>query len=215
MQTKSHSFLLAACAISPIVSLSLMAFTGVSLQLLFFTLVVPAAFIILIMSDSSKRLKLTIVRGWKIGLLAVLVYDLTRIPFIAAGWGDFIPKIGQWLLEDHSAPDWIGYVWRYVGNGGGLGIAFLMLRTSGIFRFRFAGLIYGVAVFACLMFTLLLSPNGQEQMFVISPLTFTGSFIGHVVFGLMLDVQLAAERKRKRSFIEAPLSEVSSGFEPL
>src|ERR1700726_4160211 len=39
-------------------------------------------------------------KGLIIGLIAVFLYDCMRIPFIMAGiWGDFIPKIGMWLLN--------------------------------------------------------------------------------------------------------------------
>src|SRR5215470_11214178 len=53
--------------------------------------------------------------GFLIGIIAVFFYDCVRYPFILAGlWGDFIPKIGGWLLGN-SEPNWIaGYLWRYI-----------------------------------------------------------------------------------------------------
>src|SRR5260370_9675958 len=55
-------------------------------------------------------------KGLVIGLIAVFLYDCMRIPFIITGvWGDFIPKIGMWLLNT-SHPDWLdGYAWPYLG----------------------------------------------------------------------------------------------------
>lgn len=64
-------------------------------------------------------------QGFGLGVIAVTVYDCTRLPFVLAGlWGDFIPKIGGWLLSQPE-PNWaLGYLWRYLGNGGGMGLAF-------------------------------------------------------------------------------------------
>jgi len=206
---------LVLCAISPIACLSIMAFTGLQLNMLFWALVVPSIGFILYRATLNSTVGNSIVKGWIFGFLAVFVYDLSRIPFMMAGWGDFIPKIGQWLLDDPSAPDWVGYMWRYAGNGGGLGIVFMLLRPSIRMNVVKASTFFGVAVFACLMLTLLLSPNGQEQMFKINPLTFTGSLIGHVVFGLSLGAFMQWAENKKRSEKSTPFLEVSSGFEPL
>src|SRR5207253_10647668 len=64
-------------------------------------------------------------KGLLIGLIAVFLYDCMRVPFILLGiWGDFIPKINM-LLFNTSQPNWVvGYIWRYVGDGGYMGMAF-------------------------------------------------------------------------------------------
>ncbi len=47
-------------------------------------------------------------------------------------WDDFIPKMGTWL---HSGTDTqtgaiVGYLWRYFGDGGGIGIAFFLIALA-------------------------------------------------------------------------------------
>jgi len=135
-------------------------------------------------------------QGFLLGLLAVLLYDCTRIPFIAAGvWSDFIPNIAMQLLDSPDPNWWVGYGWRYAGNGGGMGLAFAV--GYGIFRPRLntwlLGIGYGLAIWSALLLTLYLVPNGEEVLFAVTPLTFTLSLLGHVVYGaaLAMGVSLA------------------------
>lgn len=133
-------------------------------------------------------------RGWGLGILAVFVYDLIcRLPFVAMGvWHDFIPKIGDHLLVREGVHWSVGYLWRYLGNGGGMGLAFfavypLALRIIGR-RFHpvTLGIAYGIVIYCCLLATLFLSPHGQEYLFVPTPQTAYLGFLGHVVFGAVL-----------------------------
>jgi hypothetical protein len=101
------------------------------------------------------------------GLLAVLGYDIARWLTIAAGWlGDFIPSIGGWLLGTQQPDMVLGYTYRWLGDGGGMGMAFvvairLMAPTLGS-RSKFVlGVAYGVAIWCCLIATLMISPDGQ------------------------------------------------------
>ncbi|MBL4705752.1 MAG: hypothetical protein JKY54_14600, partial [Flavobacteriales bacterium] len=74
-------------------------------------------------NDELKRL---IARGWLAGIVAVLMYDISRIPFIYMGWEDFIPGLGGWITgSDENFT--VGYLWRYLGNGAGLGLGFAAL----------------------------------------------------------------------------------------
>lgn len=61
-----------------------------------------------------------------------------RAIFILTGaWGDFIPKIGMWLLNTHQ-PDWlIGYLWRYIGDGGFMALAFVVALAN-LFAWKMA-----------------------------------------------------------------------------
>src|SRR5690349_13886858 len=58
-----------------------------------------------------------VVGGFLTGILAVFLYDLTRLPWVALGvWSDFIPNIGMWLLGG-TEPNWlVGYLFRYIGD---------------------------------------------------------------------------------------------------
>jgi hypothetical protein len=159
-------------------------------------------------------------QGFGLGLLAVTVYDGTRLPFILTGlWGDFIPKIGGWLLSQPE-PNWLlGYLWRYLGNGGGMGMAFTVLYIGWLHRHQLgqasrfqrsvqvrraqrgnpsvwprltprftmlAALGFGLTIWACLLLTLWLAPQGQTLLFPLTPLSFVLSLIGHVVYGAVL-----------------------------
>jgi hypothetical protein len=124
--------------------------------------------------------------GFGLALAAVLLYDATRLPWILTGvWHDFIPNIGALLLERAEGHQALGYTWRWLGNGGGMGMAFymgypLVARRVGV---RTAGVIYGVLVWLCLLGTLVLAPHGQKLLFHLTPETLTFSLVGHLVFG--------------------------------
>ncbi len=130
-----------------------------------------------------------VLRGLAAGLGAVLLYDGTRLPFvIIGGWPDFIPRIGSWLLDDPEAHWSIGYLWRYLGNGAGMGLAFTVLAPRVVDRLdpRVAGVGFGISVWTGLLTVLALSPNGQDKMFQLTPATFALSLLGHVVYGGVL-----------------------------
>lgn len=155
-------------------------------------IVIPAFACIFLYAFSQPRIGKPIMKGWLFGLIAVSVYDLSRIPFMMMGWGDFIPSIGNWFLGTEHADPIIGYAWRYIGNGGGLGIAFVMLlhcfKTSG--NKMFIGTVYGILIWAGLTMLLVFSPNARELLFNLSPLSLMGSFTGHLVYGLVLGILL-------------------------
>lgn len=151
-------------------------------------IVIPAFSFILLYACNKPAIGKTILKGWVFGLMAVSVYDLSRIPFMMMGWGDFIPSIGNWFFASENVDPLVGYAWRYIGNGGGLGIAFaLFLRCFKISGNRILiGTVYGVFIWAGLTMLLFISPNAQSLMFKLTPLSLAGSFIGHFVFGLVL-----------------------------
>lgn len=123
------------------------------------------------------------------GLLAVLIYDCSRWPFVAAGvMHDFIPAIGDWLLQREGAHPLVGYVWRFAGNGGGMGLSYAILlsflRPRG--HYVLWGLVYGLWVFANLLVTLLVFPDATSYLFPITATNFSIGLLGHVVYGLVL-----------------------------
>lgn len=122
-------------------------------------------------------------RGLIAGILATMVYDVARLSFVMAGaWGDFIPVIGRLALADESASPIWGYVWRFIGNGGMMGMTFAFLPWRG----TRAGLIYGVAICCCLFGTLLFAPGAQETLFQLNLKTGICALIGHMVYGSVL-----------------------------
>lgn len=128
-------------------------------------------------------------QGLLIGCIAVLLYDCTRIPLVFLGvWGDFIPHISERLLVT-AEPNWVvGYLWRYLGNGGGMGLSFIVgthvLSPQG--NKWLLGIGYGVVIWLCLLSTLFLAPHGEEQLFELNPVTLGLSLLGHLVYGGVL-----------------------------
>lgn len=180
-----------AIGFAPITSLALAVFEIVPLQLSTTALVLPAAALAIALGLCFPSYGRLAAEGFGLALAAVLLYDSTRLPWILTGvWHDFIPNIGAMLLDRTEGHQALGYTWRWLGNGGGMGMAFYMAyplaaRWVGV---RTAGLAYGVVIWLCLLGTLVLAPHGQELLFHITPVTFVFSLIGHLVFGGALGV---------------------------
>ena len=185
---------------APILALALTLLGVCSLPLATMALVAPAlvsAFGLSYHDPSHGRLML---QGFLRGVMAVTCYDCVRIAFVFAGYlDDFIPQIGAMLVEDSNHHFIVGYLWRYLGNGGGLGLAFvstlalikrrLSVRQQQRMTPRLMKIIaigFGVFVWICLIMTLKISPHGEDIMFVISPITLLATLSGHVVFGYAL-----------------------------
>jgi len=145
-------------------------------------------------------------RGLLIGMGATLIYDCTRFPFVYTGiWSDFIPAIGDLLLNQHSTHWTIGYLWRYLGNGGGMGLAFVMFYPliQKHVSLGKASIFFGIGIWLCLLATLMLSSSGERMLFTLTPLTFTLSLIGHLVYGWALGVGI------QRFTLKSEMEEVS------
>jgi hypothetical protein len=145
------------------------------------------------------KLRTLIIQGWIGGIIAVMLYDVSRIPFVYAGWDDFIPSLGGWITNSDEN-FFVGYLWRYLGNGAGLGIVFSVL--SHYFNFKklvLAGCLFGIAVCIGLEIVLLSSSSAQGMMFEITPLTCAGGITGHIVYGTTLGLTVQYFRKNKQS----------------
>jgi hypothetical protein len=121
------------------------------------------------------------------GMAACLVYDGVRLALTAAGGlRDGIPNIGRMLVGDLGAPTAdvasLAYYYRYVGDGGGLALAFLMGRRYGVR----AGMIFGAAVCLCLWATLALFPVARALLFPLTPYALAMTLAGHLVYGGVL-----------------------------
>jgi hypothetical protein len=161
--------------------------------------VIPTALVLLVLGIfipmPEDRL---VLEGLRWGILATAVYDVFRLDTVAflGWWGDFIPTMGTWLIDvDPSARvlgGVAGYVWRYAGDGGGLGVVFLVgAAATGLRRLGPRVTVAAAVLFAVgptwggLMVTVLL-PRGQQLMFPLTPVTVTLSLVGHVIFGIVL-----------------------------
>jgi hypothetical protein len=153
-------------------------------------------------------------------MVACIVYDGARLfaVHVLGLMGDFIPVMGSWVTgePDTTGSAAVGYVWRYIGDGGGLGVAFFVVAFAlGIDRWKSVYAVLasvGFAVFptwAGLMATVALAPRGEEMMFPLNAATVTITLVGHLIFGLVLGLAfLKAPRGRDRSeWPWPPLSE--------
>ncbi|TMC87891.1 MAG: hypothetical protein E6J22_16690 [Chloroflexi bacterium] len=180
-----------AIGFSPITALAIAIMGLLPLSITTLSLVLPATMLGVALALLFPRYGKLALQGLIIGLIAVFLYDCMRVPFILAGvWGDFIPKINMWLFNT-SHPNWIvGYVWRYLGDGGFMGMAFTV--GYGVLKprvnSRLAGLAFGIAIWGCLMLTLLLAPHGQEMLFKLTLTTLSLSLLGHIIYGLALGI---------------------------
>ena len=128
------------------------------------------------------------------GVVATLLYDSFRFGFLGFGLmhHDPIPNIGEAL---HLRPAWVaGYLWRYLGNGTGLALAFFALGLRGIR----AGVLYGLFVCAGLLLTLAVSPYGTQMLFPITVWSAVMAIGGHVIFGAAVGC-LATRTHARRS----------------
>lgn len=143
--------------------------------------------------------------GW--GMFACLAYDAFRLDtvYLLGLWDDFIPKMGTWLHSGTDAPAGavVGYVWRYFGDGGGIGIAFFLIALAVGLQHRrprtvLLAFVTGAVfpVWAGLIGTVALSPHGQSDMFPLTAKTITLSLIGHLIFGLVLGLGFLRARGR-------------------
>jgi hypothetical protein len=156
-------------------------------------IVLPATLLGIVLSLRFPAYGKLALKGLLIGLIAVFLYDCMRAPFILTGiWGDFIPKINMWLFNT-SHPNWVvGYIWRYVGDGGFMGMAFTvtycMLKPR--VDARIAGVAFGLAIWVCLLGTLVLAPHGQQMLFKLTLTTMSLSLLGHLIYGIALGTLL-------------------------
>lgn len=166
----------------PVTLIAVSMFDVVGLKDLALTLLLPAVIALAFVMGRSPVATRLAFRGVAVGVVATALYDIVRFGFLFAGLmhKDPIPHIGSALgLE----PAWVfGYLWRYLGNGSGMAIAFFALGLKGVRQ----GAIYGLLVCAGLVATLVVAPNGQEFLFPLNPTTIVMATVGHLVYGVVL-----------------------------
>jgi hypothetical protein len=189
-----------AIGFSPITALAIAIIGVLLLPVATLLIVLPATLLGIGLALRFPAYGKLALKGLLIGLIAVFLYDCMRVPFILTGiWGDFIPKINMWLFNT-SQPNWVvGYIWRYVGDGGFMGMAFtvayciLKPRVDA----RIAGVAFGLAIWLCLLGTLVLAPHGQQMLFKLTLTTLSLSLLGHLIYGIALGMLLPYVRREK------------------
>lgn len=200
---------LLAAGVMPVLSISLYVFGVLLISSAARYVVLPLAVVAMALAAHRSPESRWAVRGFVAGLVAVTAYDTLRMPMVFADvWPDFIPQLGGWVLGDAagtSAP--VGYAWRYIGDGGGIGLAFFVV--CGMVRlWRYPplagrpvmlGVGYGVFVWSGLVGTVGLAAHGTEMLFPLTWASLGLSLAGHLVYGAVLGLflrQVLARRSR-------------------
>jgi hypothetical protein len=159
-----------------------------------------------------------ILHGFLWGMLACALYDVFRLDtvYMLGWWADFIPTMGTWIIGDDAsktAGAWVGYLWRYLGDGGGIGVtffvgaAFVGLHHRPAKQVVAAAVVFAVfPVWAGLIATVGLATKGQSLMFPLNPTTITLSLIGHLIFGLIMGLGFVKTRSAEKYWPWAPVT---------
>lgn len=175
----------AACGATPILCLST-AYAGFApLTLLLGFVVVPAYGAIALLGWLLPQVGRVAWVGFVGGIVAVLFYDLMRLALsYSQGGADPIPHIGTFLVGA-DAPWWIGYLWRTLGNGAGLGVVYGVLCPRKWWGPK-TGLLYATHIGFGMLLVLWLFPQAQEHLFKLTWQTAVNSALGHATYGLTL-----------------------------
>ncbi|MBC3192617.1 hypothetical protein H7X46_16250 [Pseudonocardia sp. C8] len=182
----------------PLLSISAHVFGLMSMKLSAAVLVIPLAAVtatLTVFAPHPADRVLAHGLGW--GVVACAVYDVFRLDtvYLLGLWGDFIPTMGTWITghPDGLGGAVVGYLWRYLGDGGGIGMTFFVVASiCGLHRRSRARVVLVavgfavVPVWAGLIGTVALAARGEELMFPLTPTTVTLSLIGHLIFGVVL-----------------------------
>jgi len=154
---------------------------------------VPAIVALILLAQRNKDARTWIVQGTIGGLIAAIVYDLFRLPFVMGGYPLFavFPKFGQMLLDiplsipPNQAPieaHIVGWIYHFI-NGASLGIMFLAMCVKPTRKTLFFG---AIAWALAVEIMLLLSPyydffklHLAKNIFLILTLS------AHLVFGVV------------------------------
>lgn len=176
----------------PIAALALALGNWASLQDAALWVVIPVWLAIGVVAASRPPWGRILATAVLAGMAATLCYDAARLAMTwSAGMTDGIPNIGRLLLNDMDAPtrDVLGlaYAYRYLGDGGGLALAYAMGRR---YSAR-SGMAFGACVCLCLWATLVLFPQAQALLFPLTPYALVMTMVGHLIYGATLGTLLA------------------------
>ncbi|MDL5155713.1 hypothetical protein [Actinomycetospora termitidis] len=208
----------------PLLAISAHVFGLITMNWSAALLVIPLATTIIALSMFDPHPEdRVILHGFVWGIIACALYDVFRLDtvYMLGWWADFIPTMGTWIVGNGastSAGAWVGYLWRYLGDGGGIGVTFFVGAAFLGLHKRPASVVVaasvGFAVFpvwAGLIGTVWLAPRGQTMMFPLTPTTITLSLIGHLIFGLIMGLGFVRTRAAHRWW---PWTPVVDWFSP-
>lgn len=165
----------------PVSSISANLWEFVPLHITAKYVVLPLAFVSVLLGLSFRTWGRLALVGLGAGIVATAGYDVSRLAFVHLGlWEDFIPNLGRLAWNDPQAHWSWGYLWRFLGNGGAMGVAFAMLPCRGVR----AGTIYGVMICMGLFTTQMLCST--EALFPMTIPNMLMALIGHIEYGAIL-----------------------------
>ena len=183
----------------PLLAISAHVFGLITMNVSAGMLVIPLAAAIVALTVLAPHAGDRVVAdGMLWGIVGCAIYDGFRLTtvHVFGWWADFIPVMGTWITgnpDDLTAGAVVGYLWRYIGDGGGIGITFFALASAiGMQRCsRRVCVIAAVAfsvfpVWAGLIGTVYLATRGQTMMFPLTWVTLTLSLVGHLIFGFFV-----------------------------
>jgi len=191
-------------ASTPLLAVSGEVFGVVSLRAVssefLFPLLAILAVLVVLKPDGIDR---TAFAGFAWGLAACAGYDSFRLPtvYVSRLWGDFFGRIGGWATGTSS--DYLaGYLWRYLGDGAGIGVVvFILAAALGAASWPRRHVIgFTVAFAVCpvwtgLVLTDALAPAGRA-LFPLNATTLILSLAGHLIYGAILGWGLWASPHR-------------------
>jgi hypothetical protein len=173
----------------PVLSIALHAFGFIHMKDSAPFLVLPVVLMATALALKKVPETPAVIRGLLGGLVGVALYDAARIPFVIMGiWPDFIPQMGAWIYGGDGTNMALGYFWRWLGDGGGMGLVFGL--GCGLIHWNrhlvITGVAYGIFIWSGLLGTIYFSAYGATVLFPITPVNFVASLIGHLIYGSAL-----------------------------
>lgn len=203
----------------PLLAISAHVFGLITMQVSAGILVIPLAAAVVALTVLAPHAGDRVVAdGMLWGVVGCAIYDGFRLTtvHVFGWWADFIPVMGTWITgnpDDITAGAVVGYLWRYIGDGGGIGITFFALASAvGLQRCsrRVCVLVaVGFSVFpvwAGLIGTVALASRGQTMMFPLTATTLTLSLVGHLIFGWIMGLGFHRSRAVRESWPWEPLT---------
>lgn len=188
---------------SAVLGLSIAYAQLLPLRVVFVLYVLPAYLLMIALGIMYPEWGKRALAGFAAGILATIMYDIVRlILMVGLGLVDPIPHIATlWLgtgIDATGAYWWVGYLWRFFGNGAGLGIVYSMLPKW--FYNMKGGLIYGEMVGTGMLAVLFFFPVAQFHLFILNGVTFVNGAIGHWAYGLTIGWIFSKSRLVKQLF---------------
>jgi hypothetical protein len=203
----------------PILAISVEVFGLLPQSALTMVAITLVAVLATLIAFAPHKIDMIVGRGLIAGMVACIVYDGARLfaVHVLGLMGDFIPVMGSFVTGEPATAGSaaVGYVYRYLGDAGGLGVAFFVVAFAiGIDRWKNVNAVLAAIAFsvfptwAGLMATVALAPHGEERMFPLNAATVIITLVGHLIFGLFLGLAfLKAPRGERSGWPWPPLSE--------